>query len=170
MKEFEDFSELYSTHSSRVRAVLFRLGVGEMIDDLCQDVFIKIWRAKEKFSQQSSLSTWIYRITTNTAIDYIRKRSRESLLAQENNEIKNSTNPSHEAQTIASITINKALDSLNLEQRSLVVLYYYEELDLKEIAAVLQIPEGTVKSRLFQLRKQLNEFLFSQGESHDKNI
>jgi RNA polymerase sigma-70 factor (ECF subfamily) len=159
---------LLSRHYSRVRAVCCRIA-GDTRDgeDATQEALIKIVRNLPNFDRRSSFSTWIYRIATNSALDELRKRQRHAVaVAPITSESQNPQAPGLSEQidplTSAEIdrisdrmVIQEAISALSEDHRTIVVLRDVAELEYSEIAEVLQIPEGTVKSRLARARQDL---------------
>ena len=158
-KNKETFDELYAQHHRLVRNVLFNL-VGEgPLEDLTQEAFLRIWKGLSSFANRSSTKTWVYRVTVNIAMDHFRKKS---IRTQQMNEAALSIiadTPSYANQQL----VQKALDTLSDDHRAVAVLFYFEELTLEEIAAVMEIPTGTVKSRLHTAREALKAFLEKKG-------
>ena len=122
--------------------------------DLTQDVFLKVYKALGSFRNESSIYTWIYKIALNTANTFLRKNGRlnqnyiedfgeNSLKTREHEELK---------------TILKAkIEELPQHYRDVIILHYFEGFDYNEIAEILDINIGTVKSRLFRARQMLSE-------------
>jgi RNA polymerase sigma-70 factor (ECF subfamily) len=130
------------------------MGASSHLDDLTQEVFVKVWKALPRFSFRSSMKTWIYRIAVNTAIDHGRKKK-----LVPNDIVPVGVSEESEEQII----LRESLADMELDERSLIVLFYYEGLTLKEISVVLEIPVGTVKSRLHHAREKLEEVLVKRG-------
>lgn len=156
-KSEEDFQEFYRTHGIRVRRTLQGM-VGNIstAEELTQEAFLKAWKNLGTFSFKSSLSTWIYQIAINTALDWLRSH-KAKWTSPEINEVSSMENS---PETIA---IGEALMELDDRNRALLVLHYYEGLSLAEIAKVLSIPVGTVKSRLYQAKAVLKPLLMNRG-------
>ena len=144
--------------------------------DAAQEVFIKVYRNIDRFEGKSSLSTWIYRITSNVCKDFLRKRTRtiQSVSIYESSEddddrpmeIKDSspTPQEHMEITETQREVRKALDELPEEYKSVIVMYDLEGLSYDEISNVLQCPVGTIKSRLNRARKALKKNLSEKRE------
>ena len=138
-------------------------------EDLSQEVFVKAYRALPKFRSESKWSTWLYRITTNVCIDHNRSRSktmkyRDDLNRDdatiEPNHPRSSSNPGDSAEaSMIQQNIERALNQLAPQERSVFVLRHYHDLPLKEIAATMEISEGTVKSYLFRALQRLRREL-----------
>ncbi len=159
---------LLSRHYSRVRAVCCRIA-GDTRDgeDATQEALLKIVRNLQNFDQRSSFSTWIYRIATNSALDELRKRQRHPVAvdpSSSDSEDSQAPGLSDQVDPLTSAEIDRisdrmaiqdAISALSDDHRTVVVLRDVAELEYSEIAEVLQIPEGTVKSRLARARQDL---------------
>jgi RNA polymerase sigma-70 factor, ECF subfamily len=168
------FRLLYQRYQHKVRATLYKLCGSELLDDLQQEVFLKTWKALPKLREAKYFSTWLYRICWNVASDHSLARKRDRHRQQlQINQAKESlrTNlalTSNDSQTgLLQLhyqeLIELALQNMNLEHRGVIVLHDLEDLSQKEIAEILSIPVGTVKSRLFRARQILRQFLQQQG-------
>lgn len=130
-------------------------------EDLAQEAWIKILRGLPKFRHDSKFSTWLYRITMNTFLNATRAVKREL-------EVVGSLATESEAQAPrleASLDVHEAVRGLPEEFRSVVVLRYVADLSYKEIANVLDLPLGTVQSRLKRGLDKLESCLGTQGYS-----
>jgi RNA polymerase sigma-70 factor (ECF subfamily) len=130
-------------------------------EDLAQEIFLKCHNALPKFRGDSSFSTWLYSIAWRKSIDrkkVLQRNGRKFDLdeAAENYEILDSMHPENnmDAKTLT-IILNKAIDRLPAEDRVLLTLFYFEELSLKEIAAIQDTTEGNTKIRLYRIRQKL---------------
>lgn len=153
--------EIYSTYQTQVRAHLYRLlGSDCDIDDLTQIVFARAFNALEKFQGNSTLSTWLYRITANTTHNLLRQRFRRE-------RVKTALgwfNASREAHVSsnrleARDEAHRILQKLRPDLREVFVLYHYEGLTLQEISDILGKPVSTVGDRLTRARKKLRELV-----------
>ncbi len=130
-------------------------------EDLAQDAWIKILRGLPKFRHDSKFSTWLYRITMNTFLNATRAVRREA-------EVMGSLLPEQEPAKPgleSTLDMNEAVRALPEEFRSVVVLRYVTDLSYKEIASVLELPLGTVQSRL---RRALDKLESSLGPKQIK--
>lgn len=128
-------------------------------EDLAQDAWIKILRGLPSFRHDSKFSTWLYRITMNTFLNAARAMKREQ-------EVVGSLSPesdSSQRQLEASLDVHEAVRVLPEEFRSVVLLRYVADLSYKEIANVLDLPLGTVQSRLKRALDKLGNNLGHQG-------
>ena len=157
------FRLLYRRYEKRVRATLYQLCGESMLDDLVQEVFFRAWKGLPKLRQPKTFSTWLYRICWNTACDQRRafaqlREQSKMLPKQEPFEDSADLNQMH-----YQALVQQGLQALSFEQRAVIVLHDLEDVPQKEVAHILDIPVGTVKSRLFHARKALREFLEQQG-------
>jgi RNA polymerase sigma-70 factor (ECF subfamily) len=143
--------------------------------DITQDTFIKAFRSLHTFREDSQFYTWLYRIAMNQAIDFTRRRGRGALPGAEEDvafrhpgdlasDPQNADGPRKVAERQQMMdAILLALDTLPEDQKQVILLRELEGLSYKEIAAVLDIAEGTVMSRLFYARKKLVAWLTERG-------
>ena len=156
--------QLLRRHYDRLHAVCRRIAGGSRdADDACQEALIKIVRNLPRFDGRSSFGTWAYRIATNAALDELRKRRRQPQLVGIDDE-----RPSEQADVEAHRPMDQLGDRLLLDAavaelpddlRTAVVLRDVAHLDYAEIAEVLDVPVGTVKSRISRGRSALAERL-----------
>jgi RNA polymerase sigma-70 factor, ECF subfamily len=174
------FRQLYQRYQQRVRSTLYQLCGEQMLDDLVQEVFLRAWKGLPKLKEVSYFSTWLYRISWNVAFDRRRqlaKQNRSSRFLPNNrqqsddddqnlsNNISDSNNTPDLMQMHYQDLVRRGLQTLSLEHRVVLVLHDLEDLPQKEVANILNIPVGTVKSRLFHARNSLKKFLQQQGVS-----
>lgn len=168
------FQQLYRRYQQRVRSTLYQLCGSEMLDDLLQEVFLRVWRGLPQLRQPSYFSTWLYRICWNVATDGRRqyaKRQLERELTQTENEdaVSGGATLSRPQDTPDLMQLHyqdlvqRGLEKLSLEHRIVLVLHDLEDLPQKEIARILDIPTGTVKSRLYYARNTIRQYLQRQG-------
>ena len=162
--------QLLRRHYDRIYAVCRRVTGGPQdADDACQEALIKITRNLPRFDGRAAFSTWAYRIATNASLDELRKRKRRPRLHSMNPQSDGSNGAGPEAvdPTAAKrinaiddrLAIDEALGELSDDFKAAVVLRDVADLDYDEIADVLQIPIGTVKSRIARGRAALAESL-----------
>ncbi len=153
------FRELYEKFSGPVRGLLYRIFPQCSLDDAVQEVFVKIWKGLPRFEGRSSLKVWIFQIAHRVAIDALRQgknKKVESIL--EEIEV-----PSEEHRMIHQNWVRHLLGEFSLEHRSVLVLFFMEELSLEEIATIQEVPVGTVKSRLHYAKQKMRESLEREG-------
>lgn len=163
----EAFDEIMRHHEDRVFSVCLRIMANrEMALDATQDTFLMVFRKADQFQGKSALGTWIYRIAVNTCYDHLRKAKRRR--AETIPENFDPQDPSaEEALNSAGMRpeIQDALDQLPPDFRTAIVLSDIEGMGLPEVSAVLGVPIGTVKSRLFRGRRLLAQRLGNQPAS-----
>ncbi len=156
------FSELVCIHADGVRNAVYRLyGDTRLAEDAAQETFIRAWLHFASYRPQTSLRNWLYRIAVNAATDMLRKEKRILPHAFEDLSLKD-PQPGPEAlfsQEERATLVQKAVLSLPDACRAVLVLREYEGLSYQEIADALEIPVGTVMSRLNYARKLLRDKL-----------
>ena len=146
----------------RIRAVCSRiLGNHADADDAAQNAMIQISRSIDSFDQRSSVNTWIYRVATNAALDELRRRRRRpvSLIDESQIGVEDAVAPDDYAVVDTRDELSMALAAIPEEFRVAMVLRDIGDLDYDEIAEVLGIPGGTVRSRIARGRARLAEIL-----------
>ncbi len=160
----EHFRLLYRRHHPRVRSLLFQLCGAPAVDDLVQEVFFRAWKGLPRLQRRAKFTTWLYRITCNVAHDYRRQAARRCAQAQT---WQTETPPSIPAPDLAELhyqdVVKRGLETLGRAQREVLVLHDLEGLAQREIAQILSIPVGTVKSRLFHARQKVRQFFEQEG-------
>jgi RNA polymerase sigma-70 factor, ECF subfamily len=134
----------------------------EAAQDVAQDVFIKVWRALPGFDARASLSTWIYTITRNASLSALRARRLQSSLSDPDvmDEV-DATDASASADTLADgASLRRLVDQLPTKQRQVIMLFYMEEQSHEEVATMLAMPVGTVKTLLHRARARLTAAAF----------
>ena len=135
-------------------------------DEAAQEAFVAAWRALPNFRGDAKFSTWLYRLTTNAAIDVMRREKRHQTVGDgEMMELADDADSPQETveRTEQQEAVQKALATLSEEYREVLLLRYMEELDYAEIAEVLQLPSGTVKSRINRAKAALKTALLKSG-------
>lgn len=164
------FEELVRRYQRQVANVIYlTLGSRAEVDDLTQEVFLRVYRSLSRVEVTTSLFSWIYRIAVNIAIDELRRRKikrtlsldffSESSLEQEKN-VEDPTEPSERVLSDErKQKVMEAIKKLTPAHRAALVLREYEGLSYKEIAQTLNITEQAVKSRIFRSREELKKLL-----------
>lgn len=159
--DIDAFNELMNAHEDRVFAICFRmLRDREAALDATQETFLTVFRKADRYRAQAAFSTWLYRVTMNTCYDHMRrqKRKRADPLPETHDPVDPSTSDLFDAVEVRP-DIDAALDALSPEFRAAVVLVDLQGLSLDQAADTLEVPTGTVKSRLFRARRQLAQTL-----------
>ncbi len=157
---------LYARHHVKVFRFVLRLVRNEATaEDLISEVFLDVWRQAGKFEGRSAATTWILAIARFKALSALRKRPEQEL-----DEAMAEAIPDHSddpetatAKKDKSEALRRCLQGLSAEHREIVDLVYYHEKSVEEVAAIVGIPEATVKTRMFYARKKLSELLKAQG-------
>jgi RNA polymerase sigma factor (sigma-70 family) len=142
----------------------------EVIEDLLQEIFLKAFDNIASFNPDYAFSTWLYRITTNHSIDYLRKKKLKTFSLDEPVQTRDGTmsiEVEDESQSTddlimkkqRSIILREALDSLPDKYRDIIKMRHVEELSYQEIADLLDLPLGTVKAHIFRARELLYKYL-----------
>lgn len=168
--DMDAFEALILQHEKIVYNIAFRMmDGGEDVKDMAQEVFLKVYRNLERFDGKSAFSTWIYRIAVNTCIDEIRKRkgkqtySLDAELEDEDGNYKKQFadeggRPEEEMlRKELRGEVLAALETLSPEHKAAVILRDIRGYSYEEIAEMMQMPLGTVKSRISRGRAQLKE-------------
>ena len=170
----DSFRLLYQRYQQRVRSTLYQLCGSSLLDDLVQEVFLKAWKGLPKLKTSKYFSTWLYRISWNVAADRRRQlaKGQEKTSLNENSWEKEQLNYSKlfNDQNTPDLMhlhyqdlVQRGLEHLSFDHRAVLVLHDLEDLPQKQVAEILNIPVGTVKSRLFHARNSLKNFLEQQG-------
>jgi RNA polymerase sigma-70 factor (ECF subfamily) len=168
----QSFRQLYRRYASRVRSTLYQLCGGETLDDLVQEVFLRAWKGLPQLRQAAQFSTWLYRICWNVASDqrrqFAQERSFNSKLKSGQERLSTNDSKLTQAPDLMDLhyqdLIQRGLQQLSFEHRAVLVLHDLEDLPQKEVAQILGIAVGTVKSRLFHARTSLRNYIQQQGE------
>lgn len=158
------FDLLVKQYERLVFHICFKLvNSNDDVQDICQEVFIKVFKNLKNFNYQSKLSTWIARIAYSTALNHIKKNKRDSF-DQYPEDIENYhftlTDPENELiKKDVNKYINYLMAQLPHQYRMVLTLFHLEEFSYQEIEQVTSFPEGTIKSYLFRGRKLLKEKL-----------
>ncbi len=136
-----------------------------LAEDLAQEVFLRVYQARQRYQPEARFTTWLYRIATNLALNALRDRKSDDAPALEEDEegvprvarIADSR-PTAEEQLMLSDRerlIREAIESLPEKQRAAVILHKYQEVDYRQIAKILEVSESAVKSLLFRAYENL---------------
>ena len=166
------FESLIQLYKNKIYALALRMtGNAEDAFDVSQESVLKLYRALPKFRQEASLSTWVYRITRNASLDFLRKKrnvlSLEALyeqgvepLAVENIEEKVILADENHA-------LEKMIEELPAQLKEVILLRDVDVYSYEEIAQILQTALGTVKSRLYRARETLRKKWKEDGENDE---
>ncbi len=163
--DVDALGELYDRYNHVVyRTALAITGDESAAADLLQDVFLRVHRFSQRIDPKRPLEPWLYRVTTNLTYTWIKRRKRwmmrpiEEMAEWFTGNRKNS--PSYQLEKDEEWNnVCQAVATLSLQHRVVIVLHYFNDLSLDEISDVLEIPVGTVKSRLHYGRRALKKYL-----------
>lgn len=138
----------------------------EEAEDVVQETFIKVFQKMKTFREESGLYTWIYTIALNLSRDRLRRK--QYMLTLEDELIGDVDVQSHVEINIDKEVLKKEIFELNSLYREVLVLFYFEDLSIKEISNLLNEKEGTIKSKLSRGRNILKESLLKGGQLNDR--
>ena len=174
--DYRAFDLLVLKYQSRVIATAFKfVKEKQLAEDIAQEAFIKSYKSIDSFREESSFYTWVYRITVNTAKNYLVSSKRRDEVAISNLSQDNSFYPEKldvdSPQEILKASelrdlIFETLSSLGEETRTALSLREFDGLSYEQIAEIVQCPVGTVRSRIFRGREVIEEVV---GKHMDKN-
>ena len=173
--EINAFAELIEQYKKLVFHIVFRIVKDrEEREDICQDVFIKVYQGLKGFKGDCKLSSWIGKIAYNTSLNHIGKRHddlwedmdhREGFLESVNG---NGYQPDHFAtQNNYGDILRSEIRQLPEQQKIIISLYHFDDLSYQEISEITGLPDGTVKSYLFRARQSLKERLDKKYKSEE---
>lgn len=172
--ELAAFSELVARHQDRIYRFLLRMTRSqEDARDMTQDTFLNAYQALPRWRADARLSTWLFRIARNQALDWLRRAKHAEFVALDDTQIEHlpATTPTPEASLQARQGIKAleaALARLSVEHREILLLRDIEEMPYDDIATVLGITLGTVKSRIARARTGLLQHMPADRRSrHD---
>lgn len=170
------FEELIVLNEKKVYNLAYRMaGNREDAFDISQEAFIKVYNNLESFKEESTFSTWVYRIASNVAIDFLRKRDKIFTTAfytvmndgQDEVEIQLIDKNQTPEQALEAVEFNemlqKALNKLPADQKTVIILRDVNGLSYEEISNIVLVNIGTVKSRISRAREKLRETLLLSG-------
>lgn len=177
----EAFEELIKQSQKRVFNIAYKMmGNYDDANELAQEAFIKAYKSIKKFKGNSLFSTWIYRITTNVCLDELRRRRNKKTISLDeeikynDGEIKwqiKDESPGPEkifGEKEFKRLVNQYIESLPVDYKTVIILRDIQGFTYKEIAEILNSPEGTIKSRINRARKALRDILKDKKELLNK--
>jgi RNA polymerase sigma-70 factor (ECF subfamily) len=169
------FESIIQQHQRLVSHIVFRM-IQNASDreDICQDVFLKVYQNLRGFQFEAKLSTWIARIAYNTCLNYLEKKQvplLDDLTPQEKSldTVSDcSIRPDQivEGREVFSL-LQSEIERMPVHYRTIITLYHLDQMSYKEIGEMMELPEGTVKSYLFRARKLLKERLLAKYQRED---
>jgi len=167
----EAFAQLVRLHENKVYHLALRLcGNPEDASDVAQEAFLSAWRGLPNFRGESGFTTWLYRLVNNAAIDHLRrgKKQRFDVSIDDEEAPVDTPDPAPGPQEAAEgkelqQAVADGLRQMNEDHRQVLVLREIQQLSYEEIAQVLQLDLGTVKSRISRARNSLRKILLENG-------
>ena len=159
------FSELVMRHQNSIISMLYHMcGDARLAEDAAQEAFVRVWQNLQRYQDQHAFRSWLYRIAANAALDSLR-RERPAVDLDSLPISDPDTGPEQTAEANQrALQVRQAIAHLSPPLRMVLVLREYQELAYQEIAEALDIPVGTVMSRLNSARSQLRQELLSVPE------
>lgn len=162
------FREIVELFSDRLYAVVFKiLGHRSDAEEVLQDTFLRAYKNLSGFQEGSSLFTWLYRIAVNAAVDLAKKRQRRRHLSLDDDELRldgvlqdpgpEPAAPAEQAEMVD--LVQEGIQALPERYRAILVLREFSEMSYEQLGEVLELPKGTVESRLFRARMKLKDWL-----------
>ena len=167
----EAFARLVRTYENKIYSLAFRMcGSADDAGDIAQEAFLAAWRGLPAFRGEAGFATWLYRLTSNAAIDYLRRQKKQrgdmSLDDEELGLDAVDTGPGPQdaaERTEVRSAVAEGLQALSEGHRQVLVLREIQGLSYEEIADVLEVDLGTVKSRISRARSALRKILLEKG-------
>ena len=174
------FGLLVEKYQTKVYNLALRMcGNEDDAFDLAQDAFVRAWRGLDSFQFEAAFSTWLFRLTSNLCLDFLRAKKRRAAVSltmsgedEEGETQLDLPDPGKTPEEAAIAAedralLTQALNSLPADQRQIIVLRAINDLSYTQIAEILNIQEGTVKSRLSRARTQLRNKLLQIGNNSE---
>ena len=163
----EAFSALVETYETSVYRLALRMcGNAHDAEEVTQEAFLAAWKGLPAFRGESKFSSWLYQLTSNAAIDFLRreKRHRGATPIEEEVDLAAPGTPQQAAEEAElREALQQALDALTPEHRQIFLLRQMQQMSYEEIGRLLGLESGTVKSRLSRAKKQLRQILTQKG-------
>jgi len=173
--ETDTFRSFVDEYKNLVMHIVFRMvGSKNVGEDLCQDVFLKVYDKLNNFRFQSKVSTWVAKIAYNRCINYLEKKhvplfddfvADDASIEDFGSHI-SSPDDTAESKDLQQ-RVREEIQKLPVKFKTILTLYHLDELNYAEIGEVMQLPEGTVKSHLFRARKHLKEQLIKKYQKEE---
>ena len=161
-KKTDLFSILFDRYSKKVyHTCLSMVNSRALAEDLSHDIFLKVFLSLQKYDGKASFSTWLYRISSNFCIDFIRKHKRIDIKIEDYSyELESRTEEENERELLSSKaeTLTKILDQLDPEDKMILLMKYQEDMSIKDIMEVFDLSESAVKMRLKRAKAKAVNF------------
>ena len=165
--DMQAFESLVRRYQRSIYYLCHRMtGTHQSADDLSQDTFIKAYFSLASFKNRMNFFTWIRKIAVNMSLNFLKTNKREELLGEKENMIaENASSTAHELpqdrfqRNQLEQKFKEALNALPTDQKIIFILRFYENQSYKEISQILNLPNGTVMSRLNRARKKIKDLM-----------
>ena len=157
--EFEETINKYSRMLSKI-AYSYTKNIFDT-QDIVQEVFIKFYNARNSFESEDHIKNWLIRVTINKSIDVLKYSNKKKLIDDEHVNNLQSTNDFGQK----SVDLYDCVCSLKENYKTIITLYYYDNCNISEIAGILKISEGSVRTRLSRARVKLKEVINKRQEN-----
>ena len=155
-----EFDLIYSEHKEKVWKIIARFVFSRADrEDLIQEVFLKVHAALPRFRGEAKFETWLYRITVNTSINYVNKQKRNRKLQK----LLENLRVVEESRPVEVDELSLPLAMLNAQQRMILLLVEVEEKLLEEVAEMMGLPLGTIKSNLHRAKGIIKKEVIKDG-------
>ncbi len=161
----EAFGGIVGRHQLRLFNFFRKMGANiETAEDLTQETFLRLYRWRERYHHGASFKTFLFTLARHAWVDSLRKRGRTVSTTADEEIFLHVPHPeSGSGAAELRMDMQQALNAISEAHREVVALHVYEGLNYQEISTVLSIPQGTVKSRMFNALRQLREILEKSG-------
>lgn len=150
MDDREEFRELFDAYAPRIyQYAVLRVGSPADAEEILQETMLAVWLGRDRIGALDSVGAWIYGIARNKTVDALRRTKRPGV------ELADVAVPSRTEAIELAVDAQNALRNLDDEERDLVLMVFFLGLTYEEVSQALEIPVGTVKSRMFHIRKRL---------------
>ncbi|OFX86560.1 MAG: hypothetical protein A2W99_15595 [Bacteroidetes bacterium GWF2_33_16] len=148
------FKKLVERYQSDIRGLLFRLtnGNADIVDDLAQECFIRIYKYLSSYNAKAKFKTWLFRIAYNVFYEYCNKKKLNKL------DLDSTELTNQESRSDSSIDFQQAIKVLNQNEKLVIVLYFEKGFTHKEISRISNQPLGTVKTNIMRGKEKLKKF------------
>jgi RNA polymerase sigma-70 factor (ECF subfamily) len=160
------FTQFYQRHNRALFAFLVKLvREREMAEEVLSETMLEVWRRAGRFEGKSSVTTWVFSIAHHKAVSRLRKKREVALDEEVAANIEDSAPTPDKLATDQNMSrlLKGLMERLSLDHREILQLAYFQEFSVQEIADVLDLPENTVKTRMFYARQRLKSLLEAAG-------
>lgn len=159
----EGFNDLVRRYQQKVYWIAWRiLGDHDDADDLVQDVFVRVYESLPKFRRDAALYTWIYRITTNLALNALRKKRRREILRLDTvpEIVAQGDDPGEQLERKETeAALDQAIRRLPPKQKAVFVMRYYEQMSYEDIAKIMKRSVGGLKANYFHALRKIRKYV-----------